>query len=203
MNLYFTRHGETEWNVKKKIQGTTDTSLNENGIRQAKLLAQTLLNKRESGAFHPVRVYNSPYLRAAQTAQIVADALDIPCETMDGLREMDLGEWEGLNWDIIRAEYGERYLFWNSHRRFVHTPGGENYDEVLGRTLAALDEILARETEDVLIVTHSAVLMALRCYLAGLPFEEMVRCFRTKNTELVMLEETEIRQAVRRYKAGE
>lgn len=66
-----------------------------------------------------------------------------------------------------------------------------------------MDEILARETEDVLIVTHSAVLMALRCYLAGLPFEEMVRCFRTKNTELVMLEETEIRQAVRRYKAGE
>lgn len=203
MNLYFTRHGETEWNVEKKIQGTTDVPLNENGIRQAKCLAQTLLKKRDSEAFHPIRVYTSPQLRAAQTAQICADALGIECVSLDGLREMDLGEWEGLNWDIIREEYGERYLFWNSHRRLVHTPAGENYDEVLGRTLAALDEILNRETQDVLIVTHSAVLMAVRCYLAGLPFEEMVRRFKTKNTELVKIEEEEIRQAIRRYAAGE
>lgn len=203
MNLYFTRHGETEWNVEKKIQGTTDVPLNENGIRQAKRLAQTLLKKRDSEAFHPIRVYTSPQLRAAQTAQICADALGIPCEPLDGLREMDLGEWEGLNWDIIREEYGERYLFWNSHRRLVHTPGGENYDEVLGRTLAALDEVLNQETEDVLIVTHSAVLMALRCYLAELPFEEMVRRFKTKNTELLKMGEEEIRQAIRRYAAGE
>lgn len=203
MNLYFTRHGETRWNVEKKIQGTTDIPLNENGRNQAEALAKTLLSKRDEETFHPVCVYTSPQLRAAQTAQISADALGIPCVAMEGLREMDLGEWEGLNWDIIREEYGERYLFWNSHRRHVHTPGGENYDEVLGRTLAALDEILNRETEDVLIVTHSAVLMALRCYLADLPFEEMVRRFRTKNTELVKIEEEEIRRAIVRYEAGE
>ena len=43
MNFYFTRHGETEWNVKKKIQGTTDIPLDEKGIQQAKRLAETLL----------------------------------------------------------------------------------------------------------------------------------------------------------------
>lgn len=203
MNLYFTRHGETEWNVKKKIQGTTDIPLNENGIYQAKRLAQTLLEKRDSEAFHPIRVYTSPQLRAAETAQISADALGIECISLDGLREMDLGEWEGSNWDMIRETYGEQYLHWNSHRRYDHTPGGENYDEVLGRTLAALDEILGRETKDVLVVSHSAVLMALRCYLAGLPFEEMVRRFKTRNTELVKIEEEEIRQAIKRYAAGE
>lgn len=203
MNLYFTRHGETEWNVKKKIQGTTDIPLNENGIYQAKCLAQTLLEKRDSEAFCPIRVYTSPQLRAAETAQICADVLGIECVPLDGLREMDLGEWEGANWDIIRETYGEQYLHWNSHRRFDYTPGGENYDEVLGRTLAALDEILGRETKDVLVVSHSAVLMALRCYLAGLPFEEMVRRFKTKNTELVKIEEEEIRQAIKRYAAGE
>lgn len=203
MNLYFTRHGETEWNVKKKIQGTTDIPLNENGIYQAKRLAQTLLEKRDSEAFHPIRVYTSPQLRAAETAQISADALGIECISLDGLREMDLGEWEGSNWDMIRETYGEQYLHWNSHRRYDHTPGGESYDEVLGRTLAALDEILGRETKDVLVVSHSAVLMALRCYLAGLPFEEMVRRFKTRNTELVKIEEEEIRQAIKRYAAGE
>lgn len=203
MNLYFTRHGETQWNVEKKIQGKMDIPLNENGRNQAKALAKTLLVKRDEEAFHPVRVYTSPQLRAFETARICADALGISCEPLDGLREMDLGEWEGLNWTIIREEYGERYLFWNSHRRLVHTPGGESYGEVLGRTLAALDEILKRETQDVLVVSHSAVLMALRCYLARLPFEEMVQHFKTENTELVKLPEEEIRQAIARYAAGE
>lgn len=92
MNLYFTRHGETDWNVEKKIQGATDVPLNGNGISQAKRLAQMLRKKRDSEAFCPVRVYTSPQLHAAKTAQICAGALGIPCEALDGLREMELGE---------------------------------------------------------------------------------------------------------------
>ena len=63
---------------------------------------------------------------------------------------------------------------------------------------AALEQILAREKDDVLVVTHSAVLMALRCYLADRPFDVM-REYRTRNTELVRVTEEEIREAIRRY----
>ena len=71
MKLYFVRHGETEWNVKKKIQGKTDIPLNENGIRQAKELACQLVEEDISVK----HVYHSPQLRAAETARIAAEAL--------------------------------------------------------------------------------------------------------------------------------
>ena len=111
---------------------------------------------------------------------------------------MDLGDWEGRNWDEIRETEAERHHIWDTHRRFCRTPGGECYNEVLRRTLAALEQILAREKDDVLVVTHSAVLMALRCYLADQPFDVM-REYRTRNTELVRVTEEEIREAIRRY----
>ena len=202
MTFYFVRHGETEWNVKKKIQGKTDIPLNERGRKQAECLAKELKAKYEKEEFHVVRAYTSPQLRAADTAQTVANALGIECIALEELREMDLGEWEGSDWDTIKVTYGETYYYWNEHRRYTHTPGGENYDEVLARTLNALEEILARETEDVLVVSHSAVLMALRCYLENLPFEEMVKRFKTKNTEVVEITEEAVREAIERYRRG-
>lgn len=203
MTLYFVRHGETEWNVKKKIQGTTDIPLNENGVAQARRLADELVEKKERGEFYVAKAYTSPQLRAAETAQIAADALGVACISLDGLKEMDLGEWEGSNWDIIRETYGDTYYDWNGHRRYTRTPGGECYNEVLERTLEALKIILAQETEDVLVVSHSAILMALRCYIAKLPFEEMVKRFKTKNAEVVEIAEEDVRDAIRRFEAGE
>lgn len=199
MTLYFVRHGETEWNVKKKIQGKTDIPLNENGLCQARALAKRLAGER----LRVARAYTSPQLRAAETAQALADTLGVECISLSGLREMDMGEWEGYNWDTIRESYGEAYDRWNGHRRYTHTPGGESYDEVLGRTLMALKEILERETEDVLVVSHSAILMALRCYLAELPFEEMVKRFKTKNAEVVEIAAEEVWEAIARFEAGE
>lgn len=203
MNLYFVRHGETEWNVQKKIQGSTDVPLNDNGLLQAHRLAEDLKRQKKEGKIHPVRVYTSPQLRAAKTAEFAAEALKVACVPCDALREMDLGEWEGSNWDIIKKNYGEVYTYWNEHRRYTRTPGGESYQDVLARTLAALAEILERETKDVLIVTHSAILMALRCYLAKRPFEEMVKKYKTKNAGVVEISEGEIREALIRFDRGE
>ena len=74
---------------------------------------------------------------------------------------------------------------------------------MLERTLEALKVILAQETENVLVVSHSAILMALRCYIAKLPFEEMVKRFKTKNAEVVEIAEEDVRDAIRRFEAGE
>ena len=101
MILYFVRHGETDWNVKKKIQGKTDVPLNATGKQQAKELADMLLDRKKEGTLQVVRAYTSPQLRAAQTAQEAAIALDIPCIAAVGLREMDMGDWEGRSWESI------------------------------------------------------------------------------------------------------
>lgn len=203
MKFYFVRHGETEWNVKKKIQGKTDIPLNERGEQQAEVLAKELRERQKKGEFCVVKAYTSPQLRAAKTAQIVAEELEISCIALDELREMDLGEWEGSNWDVIEATYGNTYHYWNEHRRYTHTPGGESYDEVLERTLVALEGILSRETGNVLVVSHSAILMALRCYLAKLPFEEMAKRFKTQNAGVVEISEEAVREAIIRYRRGE
>lgn len=199
MTFYFVRHGETEWNVKKKIQGKTDIPLNENGINQARALAARLVDE----GFLVAHAYTSPQLRAAETAETLAAALGVECTPLPGLREMDMGEWEGSNWNLIEERYGETYHHWNSHRRYTNTPGGESYNEVLGRTLATLGEILAQEKEDVLVISHSAILMVLRCYLAKLPFEEMVKRFKTRNAEMVAIPAEEIREAICRFEMGQ
>lgn len=198
MKIYLVRHGETDWNVQKKIQGTTDVPLNETGRKQAAALADKLVREN----YQIDRVYTSPQLRAAATAQIAASALGTACILLPELAEMDLGKWEGDNWSNIEKTYGETYYYWNSHRRYVHTPGGECYNDVLKRTFHALAYIMERETGNVLVMSHSAVLVSLRCYLAGLCMEdETMLKFRTKNTEIVEVDAEEIREAMKRFMA--
>lgn len=197
MDFYFVRHGETDWNVQKKIQGKTDIPLNENGRSQARALAKRLAAKHlEVGC-----VYTSPQVRASETAQLVAHALGIPCEVRMGLSEMNMGDWEGLNWDYIREMDGERYRKWKENRRYARTPGGESYNEVLERTLEALDQIGREGIRDVMVVSHSAVLMALRCFIAGYPFGEMRKHFRTRNAELVKISGEDVRKAIVQFAA--
>ncbi|MDD6057419.1 MAG: histidine phosphatase family protein [Clostridiales bacterium] len=203
MKLYFVRHGETEWNVKKKIQGKTDIPLNEKGMLQAKQLAERLQEEQKNGTLHVKRIYTSPHRRAADTAKEAANALGLSCMELEKLKEMDLGAWEGTTWDAVRENDGETYAVWNANRRYLHTPGGECYNDVLKRTLEALEQILTENTEDVLIVTHSAVLMALRCYLKQQPFDEMAVKFKTKNAEMIQIDAQEIREALKRFAAGE
>ena len=205
MILYFVRHGETEWNVKKKIQGATDIPLNENGRRQARDLAEQLVRQRDRGTLHVVRAYTSPKLRAAETAQVAAEALGIPCIPLDGLKEMSMGIWEGLTWETVQRDFSEDYHRWNADRRYAKTPQGESYNELLIRTFDALSYILEREQQDVLVVSHSAVLMAIRCYVAGCSFDEdtTVGSSKTSNTEVVELSEQEIRQAIERFSRKE
>lgn len=80
-----------------------------------------------------------------------------------------------------RAGNSPEYQEWKKRPPLCRTPGGgECYNDVVKRTLDAMEYIMKRENGDVLIVTHSAIIMALRCYIAGLPFDEMVRKFKDK-----------------------
>lgn len=186
MKLYLTRHGETEWNVYSRIQGQTDTALNETGIRQARELTERL--KKERLAIG--RIYTSRQLRAYETAQIVAEMLGLNVIVKDGLEEINLGKWEGYTWKQVRELFHEEYEDWHENRRYQVPPGGESYQQLLERLIPVLRSIIKEEQEDVLVVTHSAVIMTLLSYIYEKPFEDMVKNFKTKNTEIVMIEES-------------
>ena len=89
--LYFTRHGETVWNVENKICGMTDSPLTERGREQARQLGEKV---RASGV-HIDEILYSPLSRAADTAKAIADATGLPARCEPRLREQCFGKYEG------------------------------------------------------------------------------------------------------------
>lgn len=165
------RHGQTDWNLARRIQGTTDIPLNETGRADAHAAAEIL-----SATGHHA-VYASPLVRAHETARIIADRLgmEAPATTHD-MREREFGDGEGM----LVADYLERFGDWHAS-----PPGAESLETVRDRALDALDAI-ARQSrrrsapvaESVIVVTHGGVIRSLLGHTSSgtLPREgEMLR----------------------------
>jgi len=101
--LILARHGETDWNRENRFQGHADPPLNDLGREQSAALAASLAEERIA------RIYTSPLRRAAETAEIVAAALGLDVEHVEGLREIDVGAWSGLTRDEIAASFPDKY----------------------------------------------------------------------------------------------
>ena len=189
MQLLLTRHGETDWNTQSRIQGNTDTVLNENGIRQAQELARRLAGLSP----RPLRVYSSRHKRALQTADIAAGLLELPCIVQPGIEEISFGLWEGLTWKQVQERFPGEYPAWHEDRRYRRPPEGESYQDLLDRVLPALARIVEAEggpeaEGQVVVVTHSAVIMSVLCFLDDAPFHEMVKRYRTENAGIYPVE---------------
>lgn len=183
MRIYLVRHGETDWNLENKIQGQTDTHLNENGRRQAQELAEKIsLELCGIGS-----IYTSKKVRALETARIIGEKLSITPVVQQGLEEICLGKWEGYTWKQVREVFSEEYQNWHQNRRYQIPPEGESYQQLLNRLLPALDDIVKKEKRDILVVTHSAVIMTLMSYIYDTPFEDMAKNYKTGNAVIVEL----------------
>lgn len=180
MRLLLARHGETDWNTKSWIQGSTDIPLNERGKEQARQLGCRILEERMALS----RIYTSGLERARQTAAIVSYMTEVPYVVEPGLEEMNLGSWEGRTWKQVQKVYVKEYETWKNNRRYTRIPQGESYQDLLDRLVPALGRIVEREQEDVLVVTHSACIMTLFSYLYETPFEDMVKNYHTRNAHI-------------------
>lgn len=171
MKIYFARHGQTDWNIVRKVQGTTDIPLNETGILQAGQLCENLKEKNISFS----KIYTSYQKRAVQTAQIVDEQFHTGYEIVKGLEEMNLGLFEGHTWEEIHALYPEEFKLWNSYKRYNKSPEGESYQMVMERLFKALDYIFEKNDtssdDNILIISHGAVIMTLIVMRENLPFE--------------------------------
>ena len=152
--LTLVRHGQTDWNLDKRIQGTTDIPLNETGRADARAAAALLAD----GEHHAI--YASPLARARETAEIIATGLglDAPALVPD-MREREFGEGEGM----LVSEYIATYGDW-----FAAVPRAETLEQVADRALLALDAIArdarrrsAPRAESIVVVTHGGVIRSL------------------------------------------
>ncbi len=193
MKVLLVRHGETDWNVAKKIQGSTDIPLNETGIKQAEKLAETLAKRKT-----PIQgIYTSRLKRAADTARIAAEKLGVVCKVLEGIEEINFGLWEGISWDEVAEKFPVEFQTWRQNRRYEHPPKGESYQELLVRVVTALQtllrELCAEDNEegkahiegDIVVVTHSADIMTLMSAIYDTPFHEMVKRYKTENTAVI------------------
>jgi 2,3-bisphosphoglycerate-dependent phosphoglycerate mutase len=154
--LFVFRHGETDWNRERRLQGQFDVPLNATGLEQAEALAQRLLQHRLEA------VVSSDMRRAWTTATIVAETLGIPLLPEPGLREISVGEAQGLLWEEARARFGadltER---WYSEDD-VAFPGGETGGQTRTRGLEALRRVAqAQPYRRIGISTHGAMIRQL------------------------------------------
>ena len=152
--LTLIRHGQTDWNLARRIQGSTDIPLNETGREDARMAAALLAD----GTHHTI--YASPLVRASQTAQIIADSLGLEApEIENDVREREFGDGEGM----LVEEYLAAYSDWHGLPR-----GAESLDQVRDRAIDALDRIASRSrrrsapaAESIIVVTHGGVIRSL------------------------------------------
>ncbi len=151
--LYIIRHGKTDWNAIYKLQGRTDTALNEEGRLMARKAAQ------DCADIDLDICYTSPLIRAKETAEILLDGRDIPLICDERLVEMGFGEYEGMERCFDIPDCNVRVLFINPEQ-YRADRGAESLEELFGRTKAFLDELVypkLQEGKNVLIVGHGAM----------------------------------------------
>jgi broad specificity phosphatase PhoE len=163
--LLLVRHGETDWNRDRRFQGHADPPLNDKGREQANALAQEL------AAEGIELVYTSDLARARETAEIVGARLGANVLLLRELREIDVGEWQGLTWPEIERRYPEGARSW--HERGYGWESGETYDELGERVVAALRRIATKHPEQrVLVVGHGGTIRATRAFIEGVSVAE-------------------------------
>lgn len=185
MTLYLIRHGRTDWNDLNYIQGKHDIPLNSTGIEQAHSLAGHIRSQK----INISHIYTSHLKRAYQTANILSGELNIPFDILPGLEEVDLGEWEGRTWHEVKEIFPSTYNEWYLNRRYTKSTGGESYNDMLIRVVAALTKLTASCKDNVAVVTHSAVIMALMCFLNDVPFEQMLD-YKVRNASVTAIDDT-------------
>jgi broad specificity phosphatase PhoE len=183
------RHGPTDWNAQKRIQGQTQTELSAQGRRAALAWGRVLRAKAAHetahgpghgpgfdasfrAAFGPLSALACSRLtRAEQTAELINASLELPLERINGLAEQDWGQWTGQSIRDVRADHGpevarQEALGWN-----FQPPDGESRTQVLARAHQALCDLASRHPGGhVLVITHQGVLKCLLYHVLNMKF---------------------------------
>ena len=170
-SLYFTRHGETVWNVENKICGVTDIPLTDNGRAQARALGRRL-------AAEPTgitRILCSPLVRASETARLIAAETGLPLTVEPRLREQAFGRYEGT------PRNGAAFALAKLH--FIDRfDGGESMLQLAARIYALLDELRGQDGP-VLLVAHNGIARVVQSYFHDMTNEQFA-LFGIANCEL-------------------
>lgn len=167
--LYIMRHGKTDWNERRKIQGRTDIPLNEEGRD---------MSENAGIEYKDINFdicYCSPLSRAKETAELVLKGRNVPIITDERLVEMGFGQYEGIEKSFEIPNCPINVLFLEPQNYTTSVGGAESMDELFQRTGEFLREVALPQVEsgkDVLIVGHGAMNSAIICLIKELPVKD-------------------------------
>ena len=133
LELFFLRHGQTDFSRENRFCGSIDPPINEVGARMAEAFGAAYASKPWNA------IYASTSLRARQTAGALADKVKLPIVTDPGLREVSYGDWEGLSHDDAKQRWPEAYAYWAADTASRSTPGGETAFAVAARAAPVIE----------------------------------------------------------------
>ena len=193
MRFIFVRHGETEWNVTGRYQGQTDVPLSEKGRAQAEALGKRFAD------IHVDEVYSSPLKRAYDTARAIAEPKGLPIHKVDGIKELNFGEWDGLTKEQLTEQFGEAFVKYRIEPFHYPMAGEGTLNRAKLRVGAALEDIKEefRHTDKtIVVVAHGGILKLAIFYLLDIS-SRLYRCIELDNTSLTIIDVEEDRCILR------
>ncbi len=161
--VYLIRHGQTVWNKEMKYQGHSDTALTEEGLRQARQVAQRFANEKIAA------VYASDLSRAYNTAEAIAGKHGLPVATLPALREINFGVWEGLTYTAINEKWSDdmRVLYTTPDELVI--PGGETFRQLKERAGNAMDSLVKNHPDETIaVVSHGGTIRTILCAILNI-----------------------------------
>lgn len=179
MELFLIRHAESVWNRERRIQGSEDPGLSEEGIRQAESLAKIL--KRENIQI----IYASGLKRCAQTAKAISKQTKAPIEFLSEIEEIILGDWQGKTAEQVKREYPKIYNDWLDSPSKAKIPGWEGIAKFTRRVHKAFDFIISSNSANsICVVTHWGVIAAYLSKILNTDFDRFFKGIRIDNCSL-------------------
>ncbi len=160
-NLYFVRHGQTEWNAIRRMQGQWNSNLNDLGRGHADTNGQ-LLARLDIDA-----MYVSPLDRTRQTADIINQYLGLTPVYDDRIMEWHCGDWSGEMYADIPRKWPELWQQRQADHYYFRPPNGENYPDMFERAKPFVDELLATNHKNIAIISHGMIGKVMFSYLMG------------------------------------
>jgi phosphoserine phosphatase len=163
--ILLTRHGHVDGIKPKRFRGRAELALTPTGLAQAEALAQ-----RIAAHWRPTVIYTSGLQRCVVTGARIGAACGVAATVLDGLMDLDYGDWQMRSHDEVRAEAPEAYRMWHVAPQLGRFPGGESLQDLVARTSDALRAVLRRHPgQTVVMVGHDSVNRSLLLQLLDQP----------------------------------
>jgi len=178
LKLILVRHGETHWNEAGLVQGgDSDIELNDTGLEQARKLAAFLKNEPITA------ILSSPLQRAITTAEVIASHHQLPLEIDQGLRELKVGDLEGMSISNLRTTFSQFLMQQWQDREAIKLPNGESLVELQQRAWKVIEGLLERhktssehnQDATVVVVSHYFVTLAIILRALNLPLDHFIK----------------------------